>query len=414
MATVTEKRERQMLPGLQDDEDLQRIDFAELAEMVDEEGLQESDLVAIDDVIKQYVGFTINVERGPQTRKWPDHLKAMAVEAAGGGDTGSVAMSDKLFSKEIECVKNMNEALAAVNRLKNDREYTLPHPRTGLRRVRVGMLPALEEALEEATRKVRAAAEVMNLEREAIKTVMKAKLGARYDASIYDVDFTQLYVVSYSFPPLGVPEALRRFSTLYEREAKRVQKEAAETIVLHKRMIAETTFEVIDHLIERLESRRVLDGKSEVLQVEKTEDGRYCVTYRDATSKASPKPVRTAILEPAEFDTRVTEDTRRKAFKDATAKKIFEELEYFHRQLDQLGIGGTDLEPVFERLRKAVSGYDRETLPVALKSSAALREGLSEELKKVGDAILDLSVVAGKRDILRRRAKSAVFNPEKV
>lgn len=415
MATVLERDEDVVTVDITPEGDeTPQLSFNELLDVLDSEGLEEEDLLTIENVQERFTGFAMRITAGRQSQQWPDTLKQAAIDAVtGGGDAKSVSMSDKLFDKHIPCVKKMNAALSEANRIKGDRHFTIPHPATGMRRVRVGRLDQLQDRLVECEAAIRTAAEAMNASRDVLKATMLEHLADRYQERVYDVDFTLMYRIEYTFPSLQVPPALRQFQDLYAREVKRIQKEAAETVLLQKQMMAEAAFDAIDKLVERLESRRRLDRKHEVISIEEI-DGKCLVTYRDAAVKEGSKPQVQATLTKEEVAARISDDNRRKGFQDTTAAKLFDELAYFDDQVQAIGLGHGQMKEVFDRLRSIVSGFDRETLPSTLKKSAATRDAMRNKLGTLGDAILQMSVVKSRRDIIRGDAKSQKFNPAKT
>lgn len=414
MNQATQVREYDPLAAI--DEDLgQRMSLAELLEELEDEGLTEADLRAIPNLIANYVGFTVKVSRGPQSKQWPDHLKRAAIEAAGGGDADNAAMSDNLMPKTVPCVKAMNAALSNLNRLKNDIRYTKPHPRSGLRRVNLGRLEEFRQKLAACKAEIAECAERMNNERDSIKRAAEKMLGARYEESYYDQDFTVLCTVQEDFPDLGVPPALRQFQDLMEQQQRKVQVQAAASVVTHKRILAEMLTGMLDAAVERLESRRVLDGRHEVLSADKSSDGRsVAVTYRDSSQKAGRKPERVETMSLAEFDRRVTLDARRKHWHDETMRRLLSEKEIIERDCNELGLGGKDLAPIFERWDKVLRGQTEETISANLKDNEGMRETLATNLGRLGDALIGMSVFNGQRDVIRSRCKSKTLNPGKA
>lgn len=386
-------------------------------EMQDELEIDKNDLAAIEAVKSGFLGFRCRKRMAPQSKSWPDSLKQAALAAVGGGDADSAAMSDRLFSKEIACVKNMNEALAYVDRIRTDRYYTLPHPEPGVRLVCKGKEQALREKIEEAAERIRDCAATMNADRSQIKAHMREKLGARYEQyvsrGVYDLDFTGLYVVEFRFVNIEVPSYLRHNEALYAEALKQAMKDARDVVEMTKSEMVKHLLETVDHLAERLESRRLLDGKHEVIDVRK-HGATHIVTVRERGADNKLGDETTVELTEREYSQRVVEDTKRKTFTNQTAVKIFEALDYFEHQLNTTGIGRGEVESVFNKLKKVVRNYDKNSLPASLRESSGLRDMMKEQLGKVGKALLDLSVVQGERDILRRRTKSATLNPEKV
>lgn len=387
--------------------------LSELLDELDDEGLTEADLEAVDDIVAQYVGFNITVKRGPQSKGWPEDLKQAAIEAVGGGDTGSASMSDRLWPKGVAAIKEMGSALSALGRLKTDLYYTLPHPRTGLRRVRIGKLDDFKLRLDAAKAKIRECAEAMNDARGEIKAKAKKMLKDRYDDSFYNLDFTALYYVDVSWTDLGVPPALKQFADLRRAEAKRVKVESAKTIVMFKRVIAKRLQEMVDAAAERLEGRRLLDKKHEVEFIEKAPGDQVVVVYRDANVSKGSKPTKRATMTVEQMEKRVTDDDRRKHWQDSTMKRLIEETAELKAQMDQLGVGGEDLTPIFTQLQRMLRGQDADTINPQLKQSAGFREGLASGLVRVNNALLDLAVVKSERDIIRGRSTSRKINPNR-
>lgn len=377
----------------------------------DLEGLEKADLAALQRVQDKFLGFTCRKRMAPQTSQWPEDLKETALAAVGGGDADSASMSDRLFDRRIPCVKRMNEALASVERIKQDRYYTLPHPEPGVRLVKKGKEELLRDKIEQAKLEIHAAAQEMNENREQIKEVMKKRLKGRYKthANIYEVDFTKLYTVEFAFRNMHVDSYLAHNQQLYEQELVRAKREAAKVVLLEKQHMAEILFEVIDHLCERLEARQLLDRTHEVTEVHKKK-GKYLVEYisEGSNTKSSVE------LSADDYKRRVTEDCRNKSFNTTTAQKIFDEITYAEYQLNETGIGAGELEGAFKKLKQLIRGQDRETFPEALRKSDAYREEVKNRLSKMGDHLLKLSTFKSRRDIVRGRAKSRSLNPEKV
>jgi hypothetical protein len=369
---------------------------------------------AIEIVRQQFMGFRCSKKMAPQSKSWSPELKQQALQAIGGGDTDSVAMSDKLFSKDVECVKAMNEALAAVDYIKTDRKYTLPHPQPGVRLVRKGQEAELREKIRAAASDITGAAVQMNAERRIIQSAMRAKLGARYPqyAAVYEMDFTKLYVVTFQFVNTEVPSYLKHNDELYKEAMQHALLEAREVVEITKQEMVKNVIDAVDHMVERLESRRLLDGAHEVLDVRKK--GKiYSVTFRQKVD-GKLQPEETVELQQREFEVRVAEDTRRKIFTDATAGKLFDELEHIEMQMTQNRIGTPEMRATFDKLRKVIRGYDRNTLPASLRASGELRQEMVTNLGRVGESLLKLQVVKGSRDIVRHRAKSRTLNSDRV
>ena len=386
-------------------------EFSEAIEEIELEGLSEAEqrtlTTAGQSVLDNYIGFHMKVSCGPKTKQWPKALKEAAIKAAGGGDSDSTNISDKLFDKSIDAVAELNAAASAASALKNDRYYTLPHPRSGLRRVRLGRIDELKEKIEQARVRLRAAGEKMNSERQSIKDTMKEKLKARYDESVYDVDFTEWMAISTSFPAIEPPEALKQFQSIYEGEVRRVQAEAQQTIAILNRQLAEEFYDAIDHLVERLEQRKVLDKKHTVKHVEDNDEGRLVVYL----VKGKEKSVQ---LDLKAFQRRVTDDKRKKTFTDATATKIFDTIDEFERVMAGTGFALGEVQECLTRLKGVVRAESRKTLPNTLRQSQGSRDAIREQLSSVAEQLLELSVVKSRRQILRKRSKSATFNPERV
>jgi hypothetical protein len=404
--TVTTENPTNVFPEELDNE------FADAVEEIELEGLsneeQKTLIEAGESVLSDYTGFQMTVSCGPKSRQWPEALKKVALAAAGGGDTGSTNMSDKLFSKDIDAVAELNAAVSAAGALKNDRYYTLPHPRSGLRRVRLGRVEELKEKIEAARRRLHAAGVKMNEERETIKDVMREKLKARFDEKIYDVDFTEWMQITTTFPAIDPPEALKQFQSIYEGEVRRVQAEAQQTIAILNRQLAEEFYDAIDHLVERLEQRKALDKKHTVKHIEPGDNDTYVVTYLE---KGKEKEIE---LDAAAFKRRVTDDKRKKTFTDATATKIFDTIEEFERVMKGTGFALGEVQECLTRLKGIVRAESRKTLPNTLRQSEGSRDAMRQQLASVGDQLLQLAVVKGRRQILRKRSKSATFNPERV
>jgi hypothetical protein len=358
-------------------------------------------------VLDNYIGFHMRVSCGPKTKQWPQELKEAAIKAAGGGDSDSTNISDKLFDKSIDAVSELNAAVSAAGALKNDRYYTLPHPRSGLRRVLLGRIDELKEKIEQARVRLQAAGEKMNEERETIKSTMKEKLKARYDEKVYDVDFTQWMQITTTFPAIEPPEALKQFQGIYETEVRRVHAEAQQTIAILNRQLAEEFYAAIEHLVERLEQRKILDKKHTVKSVEKAGEV-YTVVY---LQKGKEK---TIDLDETALKRRVKDDKRKKTFTDATATRIFDTIDEFERVMSGTGFAMDELQACLTKLKGVVRAESRKTLPNTLRQSEGSREAMRTQLASVGEQLLDLAVVKGRRQILRNRSKSATFNPDRV
>lgn len=382
----------------------------ELAKM----GLGNEDLAALENVQNGFLGFRCRKSMAPQSAQCPDSVKSAALAAIGGGDVDSIAMSDKLFSKDIASVKKMNEAVARVNALTTDRWYTLPHPEPGIRLVKKGKEEELRDAVEKATFQITAAAQEMNADRENIKEVMRGKLQGRYEkhAAIYNLDFTKLYVVTWKFPNLDVPDYLKHSEKLYAEAEATAMSEAAEVVKMEKIAMAKTLFGVIDHLCERLESVRMLDRKHEVIEAD-LEGDEYTVTYLPQGQKMQKKNYDVETMSVEEFEKRVKESSKKRVYTNATAGKVFDELDYATHQLEQTGIGAGELEEVFASLRQTVQGQDKSTFAGSLRESQPYREAMERQMGRLGNAVLGISVLKGQRDVIRGGASSRRLNPEK-
>ncbi len=399
-----EESRQQQFPGTEEDEDLD---------------ITQEDLAALEQVATGFIGFRCRKKMAPQSSQWDDDMKAAALEAIGGGETDSVSMTDKLFpavvAKEVPAVRAMSEAQSAVNRLCTDRYYTLPHPEPGVRLVKKGKDEMLREKITAATTAVATAAQQMNDSREHIKTVMRKEFSGRFKKheKVYDLDFTLLFRVDFKFVNLEVPSYLQHSEKLYAEALATAKSEAKEVIQLETEAMAKTLFDVIDHLVERLESRRMLDQTHEIVDVEVHGD-QHIVTYVTKGAKMTRANELVMELTAEQFEERVADSNKRKTFTNVTAKKIFDEMEYAEHQLGQTGIGGGELAAVFTRLKKTVGGQDKDTFASSLRRSEAYREGMVNNLSRIGNAVLGLSVIKGKRDLIRSKASSRKLNPEKA
>lgn len=369
---------------------------------------------AIEKIRGQFVGMRIKVGKAPQTAKWDEASKRAALSAVDNAAEDSVTMSSRLLDPKIESVGKVNDVLAKINDVKMDRRFTLPFTQPGIRLVRMGgadldNLKRLEERLTALKHELSSAAEFMYYDMDNIRDHMRAKLKKLYDPKNYDFDPRLRYVVSWQFVDVEVPSYLRHNAELLKKAENDLKAEMREAVLLAEQQLAENMFFVIDNLVERLENRRVVDEKHEVLSVVDRGEVRI-VEFRNKDKKN----VEIAEMSEDEFNERVTDDSRRKIWKDYTASKIFDELEHAERQLVDIGLGRGEMEKVFSRLKGTVQHQTRKNLVKDLKENSDYREHFRKRLESIGESMLDLTVVQGRRDIVRKRSRSKKFNPEKV
>ncbi len=372
---------------------------------------------AIEKVRGTFQGVRVKVGKAPQSAKWASDASQAALDAVGGADEDSVTISSKLLDPKIESIAAVNAVCRRIEELKTDRRYTLPHIRPGIRLIKLGNnLDIMEQLFGELAKcktELAVAAEAMFYDMPNIREHMKVKLKGAYQSSNYQFDPRTRYHLSWQPEDVYVPSYLRHNATLQEAAEKQIQTELRETMAHTEAQLAQGVFEMMDHLLSRLEGRRLLDRRHEIMDVEK-KDGNFHVKYRDSSVKSGAKPTLTVVLDEDDWEARVSDDNRRKGFNDSTATRLFDEIEYFNTELKEIGLARGEMGGAFDRLKKLLQSSDRKTLPLLLKESANYREKFSDSLGKIGEKFLDLSVLKGKRDIVRSKAKSARFNDDKV
>lgn len=389
-------------------------------EMEDQMDLEElpSELEHYDEAIEtirgKFVAVRIKIGRAPQTAKWGDAATQAALDAVDGASEDTVSLSSRLLDPKIESVHAVNEVCARINALKMDRAYTLPYVRPGVRLVRMGNenldnLKRMTEKLQGLSNDLEAAAVVMHEDMEKIREYMKGKLKGLYQAANYDFDPRLRYNLSWIFEDVDVPSYLKHNAELQAQAEKDVQQEMREAVFQAEQQMAEGIFFIVDHLIERLETRRLLDKKHEVYDVQERGDVRI-VTFR--RKNASKKETAEMSLE--DFNTRVRDDERRKAWNNYTAEKLFDEVAFAEKQAEDIGLGKGEMAAAFQRLKEMLGGKTRKDLVKGLKENGDMRDHFRDRLEGLGDQLLDMTVVKGRRDVIRGRSTSMKFNPEKL
>lgn len=361
---------------------------------------------AIEAVRGKYVGVRIRIGKAPQTAKWAADATQAALAAVDGADEDAVSLSSRLLDPKIESVGAVNDVLARVNALKMDRRFTLPFTRPGVRLVKTGgedldNLKRLTDRLTQLKQELAAAAEAMYEDMPAIRRTMEHKLKRLYDPSNYDFDPRLRYTLQWNFEDVDVPSYLQHNAELHRQAEREIQQQMRESIFAAEQQMAEGLYFLVDHLAERLESRRLLDRKYEVLEVEKAGDTRV-VTYRRPQSDKKEMEEMSA----AEFERRVTDDERRKSWKNNTATRLFDEIEYAEEQIKETGIGKGQIEDAFGKLKSLLKGHSPKSLVSDLKENGDYREAFRNRLETLGNQMLDMTVVQGRRKIIRKRSRS--------
>ena len=139
----------------------------------------------------------------------------------------------------------------------------------------------------------------------------------------------------------------------------------------------------------------------------------YLVVYCPNGQDKRKENYTTATIESKEeFERRVTTSAKRKSFTKATTGKIFDEIAYIEHQLAETGIGAGEFQSVFERLKTTVQGQNKASFDRGVRQSDATREATVERMGQLGEAILNLSVMKGKRNLVRGKSRSRRLNPE--
>lgn len=314
---------------------------------------EEKRLTAAAEMIRlQYKGIRVSISGLPNQRKVSGSQKKQAAELFGARE-GSVSMSTLLWDADEPLVKDVRSIRAAIGRTWHDKYKTLPTTVDGLRKIRKGCVKDVHQQLQLLQTELAAAAERLEQGMPAILQREQVRRGVLFQASDYaGFQPTKDIAVSWSFPVVTEDSELAELDdSVYQHEIQRIRAEGMASVQKFEAQLAEGMADMLDAVVERLEG----SGK-------------------------------------------------RKAFKNSTPLKIFEDLQLYSQQLKELGVGGEYIEQALQRLSQVVSGHDRGTFPDALrKGSDQFRDHVREQLGKVRDVLVSNAVPVPRRSVLRKR-----------
>lgn len=334
----------------------------EYQEPVDGASPEELRLIEAAEKIRlRYKGIRVRVSGMPQSRKVSDAQKARMAEEF-GSDKKFVSASTLLWDADEPLVKDVRSVIASINRAWHDRSKTMPTTTDGLRKIKKECVGEIHRELTRLKAELERKCEALEAGLPGIISRLREGKKQLFNPRDYEGFVpTRDIKVSWQFPVVAEDQELAELDDeVYQHELRRIRSEGAAAVKKFEHQLAEQLVEMLDAIVERLEGE--------------------------------------------------TSNGKRKIFRDDTVLKVFDELEFFNKQLQELGVGGEAMEQAMKRIGMVVGGQSRETLPDSLrKGTGDYREHVKEKFTKIAQAVADKAVAPERRKVLRRKLTSAAL-----
>lgn len=340
------------LEGGQGTEPDERIGQRELPFPSEEEAAETARVDQVAERVRlTYKGLRVAVQGLPTSRSVDPNEKQRAAglfDAAGA----SVSMSTLLWDAKESAVKALRSTINKIHRLFHDREFTLPTPLPGLRRIRRDKVVEVDDKLRSLS--LQLTADAASLARELPKIVERERerRGQLFRASDYSFDPRNSVRVAWCFPNVSEDTELAELSDdVYQREVQRVRDELRDSVRMAEQQMAEELWGSLAHITDRLANG---------------------------------------------------DNGRRLTFRDSTVNKLFDELSLIETALRDSGLGGERMREAAGKLRDIVGGHDAQSLGPALRTSEAFRERVREQCRELADNLAATAVPEVRRRVLYR------------
>ncbi len=319
-------------------------------------------LDAAEKIRLRYKGIRVQISGMPQSRKVSESQKARMAEQF-ATDKKMLSASTLLWDADEPRVKDVRSVIGAISRTWHDRSKTLPTTTDGLRKIRKDCVGEVHATLLRLKDELARVCEYLQQGLPGILSRLRESKRELFNAADYaGFDPVKDIEVRWSFPVVTEDQELAELDdTVYQHELQRIRQEGALAVEKFEAQLAEQLVEMLDSIVERLEG--------------------------DAAGG------------------------KRKIFRDDTVLKVFDELDFFNKQLSELGVGGATLGTAMKRIGAVVKGQNRDTLPDSLRrGSGDYRAHVRDKFAKIAEQVAGKAVPAERRKLLRKKMSSTALS----